>query len=133
MYTDEFTSVNTRNHPVMYWDGYYTLEAINAWINALGKAYPDIVTVLSAGRTYENREIIGLKISHGPGRKAIFLEGGIHSREWISPATVNFIANELLISDYAETKQAAHDFDWYIFPVTNPDGYFYTQTVSIFF
>ncbi|KAJ8714199.1 hypothetical protein PYW08_007819 [Mythimna loreyi] len=122
---DSFTRSNQRNTS-MSWDRYYTLEGINDWIEALAEAYPNIVTVLTGGTTYEGREIIGFKISHGPGRKAIFLEGGIHSREWISPATVNFIANELLTSNYTETKEAAHDFDWYIFPVTNPDGYVFT-------
>ncbi|KAJ8723718.1 hypothetical protein PYW07_007698 [Mythimna separata] len=112
----------------MLWDQYYTQDAINDWITFLTETYPGIVTKIVGGSTYEGREIIGFKISHGEGRKAIFLEGGIHSREWISPATVNFIANELLTSNYTETKEAAHDFDWYIFPVTNPDGYIFTQT-----
>ncbi|CAH0690327.1 unnamed protein product [Spodoptera exigua] len=107
----------------MRWDGYYNLSSINAWIDDLAAEYPKIVTVITGGTSYEGRSIKGLRISHGQGRRVIFLEGGIHSREWISPATVNYITNELLTSDNEETKFAAHNFDWYIFPVTNPDGY----------
>ncbi|XP_075982741.1 zinc carboxypeptidase A 1-like [Anticarsia gemmatalis] len=112
----------------MLWDRYYELDAINAWIDDLVAAYPNIVAKIIGGATFEGREIVGLKISHGEGRKVIFLEGGIHSREWISPATVNFITKELLTSDDEETKAAARDYDWYIFPVTNPDGYIWTHT-----
>nr|UPI76681.1 M14 metal carboxypeptidase 4 [Antheraea yamamai] len=112
----------------MQFDAYYTLEQINAWIDDLARTYPDIVTVQIAGRSYEGHDIKGLKISHGSGRKIIFLEGGIHSREWISPATVNFITNELLTSDDEEIRAAARDYDWYIFPVTNPDGYIWSHT-----
>nr|USU81834.1 M14 metal carboxypeptidase 3 [Antheraea pernyi] len=112
----------------MQFDAYYTLEQINAWIDDLARTYPDIITVQIAGRSYEGHDIKGLKISHGSGRKIIFLEGGIHSREWISPATVNFITNELLTSDDEEIRAAAREYDWYIFPVTNPDGYIWSHT-----
>uniref|UniRef100_A0A2A4JQ49 Zinc carboxypeptidase A 1 n=1 Tax=Heliothis virescens TaxID=7102 RepID=A0A2A4JQ49_HELVI len=119
-----------RNLRSMSWDGYYDLEAINAWIDDLAAAYPNIVSIIIGGTSFEGREIKGLKISHGEGRKIIFLEGGIHSREWISPSTVNFITNELLTSDDEETKAAARDFDWYIFPVTNPDGYIWSHEMN---
>ncbi|KAL4702752.1 hypothetical protein ACJJTC_002292 [Scirpophaga incertulas] len=47
----------------------------------------------------------------------------MNAREWISPAVVNYITNELLTSEDEETRAAAQQFDWHIFPVTNPDGY----------
>ena len=34
----------------------------------------------------------------GSPKPAIFIEGGIHAREWISPATVTFIIRELVIN-----------------------------------
>ncbi|KAJ0173500.1 hypothetical protein K1T71_010649 [Dendrolimus kikuchii] len=120
----KYTKNNLRS---MEWDAYYTFEEIYAWLDDLVAAYPDIVTMINIGKSYEGRDIKGIKISHGPGRRSIFLEGGIHSREWITHATVNFITNELLTSDDEETKAAAHDFDWYIFPITNPDGYVWTH------
>lgn len=117
----------------MQWDAYYTMEEIEAWIDDLAATYPDIVTIIIGGESYEGRQIKGLRISHGAGKRIIFLEGGIHSREWISPSAVNYITNELLTSDNEEIKAAARDFDWYIFPVTNPDGYIWTHTsVRIF-
>ncbi|KAG7297763.1 hypothetical protein JYU34_018495 [Plutella xylostella] len=116
----------SRNIKSMGWDAYYNLNDINNWLDDLVATYPRIVTSIIGGSTYEGRQIKGIKISHGSGRKAVFLEGGIHAREWISPATVNFIAHELLTSNETDTVAAARDFDWYIFPVTNPDGYVWT-------
>lgn len=118
----------------MTWDGYYTNDQINAWIDDLAATYPSIVTTLVGGTTYEGRQIRGLRISHGEGKRVIFLEGGIHSREWISPATVCYITNQLLTSEDEETRKYVEEYDWYIFPVTNPDGYVWSHTeVSLLF
>lgn len=116
-----------RNMRSMEWDAYYTLEDIYTWLDDLAAAYPSVVSIISGGYSYEGRDIKGIKISHGSGRKAIFIEGGIHAREWISPAVVNYITNELLTSNDGETRDAVTGFDWYIFPVTNPDGYIWSH------
>ncbi|XP_026742944.1 zinc carboxypeptidase-like [Trichoplusia ni] len=118
---------NRNNIKSMKWDAYYPLEEIYDWLDDLAKAYPDIVTIIVGGKTYEGRDIKGVKISHGPGKRAVFIESGIHAREWIAPATVNFITNELLTSSDEEIKAVARDYDWYIFPVTNPDGYVWSH------
>lgn len=111
----------------MTWDSYHTNDQINAWMDDLATTYPNIVSTLIGGTSYEGRPIIGLKISHGEGKRVVFLEGGIHSREWISPATVCFILNELLTSEDEAIVAAAREYDWYIFPVTNPDGYIWSH------
>ncbi|XP_041969319.1 zinc carboxypeptidase-like [Aricia agestis] len=118
----------TRNSRSMQWNAYYTLDQIYAWLDDIARAYPNIVSIIIGGRSYEGRDIKGIKISHGSGRRAVFIEGGIHSREWISPSATCYIINELLTSSDVETKAAADDFDWYVFPVTNPDGYIWTHT-----
>lgn len=112
----------------MTWDAYYTFEDIYSWLNDVAASNSDVVSLIYGGMSYEGREIKGVKISHGRGRRSIFIEGGIHAREWISYATVNYIINELVYSEDPETQAAARDFDWYIFPCTNPDGYVWTHT-----
>lgn len=52
----------------------------------------------------------------------------MHAREWIGPATSTYILNQLLTSTDASIKSIAENYNWYIFPVTNPDGYTYTHT-----
>ncbi|XP_049878174.1 zinc carboxypeptidase-like [Pectinophora gossypiella] len=118
----------TRNSRSLTWDAYYQLNDIEAWMADLAATYPDIVTSFVGGTSYEGREIKGLKLSHGSGKRVIFIESGIHAREWITPTTACYIISQLLTSDDEEIMAAARNFDWYIIPVTNPDGYVWTHT-----
>uniref|UniRef100_A0A1L8DQV2 Zinc carboxypeptidase A 1 n=1 Tax=Nyssomyia neivai TaxID=330878 RepID=A0A1L8DQV2_9DIPT len=108
-------------------DNYHTLDEINIWLKSLEQAYPDLVTVVSAGKSFQDRDILGIKLSHGSKNPGIFIEGGIHAREWISPATVIFLINELLTSQDEAIKDLAESYDWYIFPSINPDGYVFSH------
>uniref|UniRef100_A0A1B0GIS5 Zinc carboxypeptidase A 1 n=1 Tax=Lutzomyia longipalpis TaxID=7200 RepID=A0A1B0GIS5_LUTLO len=108
-------------------DNYHTIEEINAWLKSLEEAHPDVVSVITAGKSYQERDILGVKLSRGADKPGIFVEAGIHAREWISPATVIFLINELLTSSDQGVKDLAENYDWYIFPNINPDGYVYTH------
>ncbi|XP_049545589.1 zinc carboxypeptidase-like [Anopheles darlingi] len=112
------------------WTAYHPLEDIYAWLDTLIAEYPGIVTPIVAGETYEGRQIRGVKVSYKAGNPAIFTEGTIHAREWISAATVTFVLNELLTSQNAEVRNIAENYDWYVVPVANPDGYVYTHTTT---
>lgn len=61
-------------------------------------------------------------------RPAIFVDGGMHAREWISPATIMYLTHRLLEdqADKPSTEGMTDKIDWYIFPVINPDGYEYS-------
>ncbi|CAG2163161.1 unnamed protein product [Oppiella nova] len=54
----------------------------------------------------------------------------IHAREWISSATNQFFAQELVqrSESDADVKDLLNTFDFYILPVLNADGYEYTHT-----
>ncbi|XP_012279419.1 zinc carboxypeptidase-like [Orussus abietinus] len=110
------------------WTSYHTLGEIYDWLEFLGKTYPDKVTVVKGGSTYEGREIKGVRVSFKENNPGVFIEGGIHAREWITPATVTYFLNELLTSKDPEVRELAERHDWYIFPVFNPDGYIFTHT-----
>ncbi|KAL6261804.1 hypothetical protein P5V15_006891 [Pogonomyrmex californicus] len=109
---------------------YHTLEEIYKNLDDLVKQYPDKVQIVIGGRTYEGRQIKGVKVSFKANNPGIFVEGGIHAREWISPATVMYILHQLLTSNDAEVRALAESNDWYIFPSFNPDGYVYTHTTN---
>ena len=49
-----------------------------------------------------------------------FIMPGIHAREWISPATVTYVMNELITNP--QHGNLLNMFDFFILPVTNPDG-----------
>ena len=104
-----------------------TLEEINTWLDSLAKSYPEKVQVISAGRTYQNRSIKGVKLTFNASNPGIFIEGGMHAREWLGPATAVYLLNQLLTSEDPEIRKLAESNNWYIFPVVNPDGYVYTH------
>ncbi|KAK4881665.1 hypothetical protein RN001_004984 [Aquatica leii] len=108
-------------------NNYYDLNTVYDWLKSLTFHYPH-VTLINGGTSYENRTILGVKVSFKPGNKIIFLEGGIHSREWISSTTVLYILNKLLSSTDPTIQAMARSRDWYIFPNFNPDGYQYSRT-----
>lgn len=61
------------------------------------------------------------------GNPAIFIEAGVHAREWIGPAVATYLLNLLLTSKDADVQKIARNFDWIFVPVLNVDGYVYTH------
>lgn len=58
----------------------------------------DFIQTFELGKSYEGVPIKGVLLSKKKGNTAVFVEGGIHSREWISPATSTFILDNLINS-----------------------------------
>ena len=51
----------------------------------------------------------------------MYIDAGIHAREWIGPATATFMLKELLKAPL-EDRSLLNEIDWYFVPVLNPDG-----------
>jgi len=107
------------------WEDYYPHEDLNAFIQGLADAN-DFAEIINIGQSYEGRDMNVLAITKaGPGKPNVWLEAGIHAREWISPAVATFIVREL-VEDYAEHPEYLDNINWYFLPSANPDGYAYT-------
>uniref|UniRef100_G1RQJ7 Carboxypeptidase A4 n=1 Tax=Nomascus leucogenys TaxID=61853 RepID=G1RQJ7_NOMLE len=94
--------------------------------------FPDLARRVKIGHSFENRPMYVLKFSTGKGarRPAVWLNAGIHSREWISQATAIWTARKI-VSDYQRDPAITsilEKMDIFLLPVANPDGYVYTQT-----
>ncbi|KAG3277484.1 carboxypeptidase A4, transcript variant X2 [Ictidomys tridecemlineatus] len=93
--------------------------------------FPDLASRVKIGQSFENRPMYVLKFSTGgEQRPAIWLNAGIHSREWISQATAIWTARKI-VSDYGEDPAVTsilEKVDIFLLPVANPDGYVYTHT-----
>jgi len=112
----------------MDWTSYHPLEDMYSYLNYLRDTY-DFVTLETIGQSYAGTDMTIAKVCRGGcgNKPAMWIDGGIHAREWISPATVTFMLRELVEND-ADHPDLLENLDWYILPVVNPDGYLYTQT-----
>ncbi|XP_072042358.1 carboxypeptidase B-like [Amphiura filiformis] len=112
---------------------YHTVDEISQWVTDFANENA-MVTEISIGNSYEGRPIKAVKISSGGNKRVIYIQGGIHGKEWFSPATMIYMSN-LLTTNYntdAKVKAMVDNYDWYIVPSINVDGYAYTWTdVSI--
>ncbi|KAG9262230.1 carboxypeptidase O-like [Astyanax mexicanus] len=109
---------------------YHTMDEISAWMVQMETDHPEVVSSMIYGTTYENRSISLLKIglnSTSP-KKAIWMDCGIHAREWIAPAFCQYFVKEILASYKTDTKmnEMFKNLDFYITPVLNMDGYIYS-------
>lgn len=55
----------------------------------------------------------------------VWIDAGIHAREWIAPSTALFVIHRLAepTARDEDAERFLDQFDWYIVPVLNPDGY----------
>ncbi|XP_031626690.1 carboxypeptidase B-like isoform X2 [Contarinia nasturtii] len=119
-----------RNGHSLTWQAYHSFNDIVSFLKYLANKYSKLCTLQYIGTSHENRSLIVLKISNGnPRNKAIWIDGGIHAREWISPAAVTYIVNNFVQN---WSKQPAHvkNINWYILAVHNPDGYEYSRQIG---
>ncbi|KAI9553884.1 hypothetical protein GHT06_019154 [Daphnia sinensis] len=125
------TTSNSKAAYNMDWISYHRLIDIYNFMTYLNTTYPKLVQLTQIGTSYEKRPLYVLRISNSssPGtRPAIWIDGGFHAREWISPAVATYIIQQL-VEVPANAKLSAN-VDWYIMPVVNPDGYEYTHTTN---
>ncbi|XP_044731556.1 carboxypeptidase B-like [Chrysoperla carnea] len=108
-------------------DRYYRSYEINNYLDKLAENYQNLTSVIDIGNTFENRTMKLLRISTGGNnsKPAIFIDGGIHAREWISTAQVLYIIQQL-VENYKENFDLIENIDWYLLPLINYDGYEYT-------
>uniref|UniRef100_A0A2K6BIM7 Carboxypeptidase A5 n=1 Tax=Macaca nemestrina TaxID=9545 RepID=A0A2K6BIM7_MACNE len=114
------------------YSSYHTLEEIYSWIDNFVTEHSDIVSKIQIGNSFENRSILVLKFSTGGSRHpAIWIDTGIHSREWITHATGIWTANKI-VSDYGKDRvltDILKAMDIFIELVTNPDGFAFTHSM----
>ena len=113
---------------------YHSFAEVINYLNALAITYPDRVHVMPIGNTHEGRQIPLIKIGTKSSvqKTGIWIDGGIHAREWISPAVVLYFISQL-VTEYdrdAYIRSLVDNMDWYIVPLLNPDGYEYSRSSS---
>ncbi|KAK3869722.1 hypothetical protein Pcinc_024950 [Petrolisthes cinctipes] len=103
-----------------------TYQQITEYVNWLASQHPDLVIVEEAGRSVEGRAIPVLIITSPnsqTNKSVIFIEAGVHAREWVSPLAALKVASEVVSS-----PDLTRHLEWRIMPLVNPDGYLTSWT-----
>ncbi|XP_053672395.1 carboxypeptidase B-like [Anopheles nili] len=110
---------------------FWTNAEVNAYLDELAVEYPHLVRVATIGTTHLGQPIKSITISTNEGiagsKPVVFIDGGIHAREWAGVMSVMYLIHELVEhgrSDHVEMLNK----DWVIVPVANPDGYGFSHT-----
>ncbi|XP_050093986.1 uncharacterized protein LOC126576723 [Anopheles aquasalis] len=111
-------------------DHFWTLEEIYDYLDELAAAYTGLVRVSEVGTTHEGRPIKAITISTNgeidQTRPIVFIDGGIHAREWAGVMSVMYMIHEFVEHSEQYPGQLTNA-DYVIIPVLNPDGYVYTH------
>ncbi|XP_004033162.4 carboxypeptidase O isoform X2 [Gorilla gorilla gorilla] len=113
---------------------YHPMGEIYQWMREISEKYKEVVTQHFLGVTYETHPMYYLKISQPSGnpKKIIWMDCGIHAREWIAPAFCQWFVKEILQNhkDNSRIRKLLRNLDFYVLPVLNIDGYIYTWTTD---
>jgi hypothetical protein len=111
------------------WNKYYTYDGITEVCKKLAKEYPELVTMESAGKSYQGKDIIALTISDKKAgnpdfKPGFYIDGNIHSNE-IQGTEMAMYTAWYLCEMYDENKfinELLKDKTFYILPTINPDA-----------
>ncbi|KAF3695075.1 Carboxypeptidase O [Channa argus] len=111
---------------------YHPMEEIYRWMKDVEQKNPNLVSSVVYGLTYEKRNItllkLGLQKQEGREKKVIWMDCGIHAREWIAPAFCQWFIKEIVHSykNNKKLEQMLQNLDIYVTPVINVDGYIFS-------
>lgn len=110
------------------------LSQVNARMDQLVAEHPTRATVLTVGSSHEGRVIRALRIARGaaPTAPAFLFSSCQHAREWATPMTTMYLAEQLLERADTDARIGAllDRAAVIVVPVVNPDGYQYSWTTD---
>ncbi|KAL7048123.1 hypothetical protein ACKWTF_003225 [Chironomus riparius] len=123
---EEYRILSQSKSDEVTFDRYYRYEEIEKFLDKLEGSNSN-VKVENIGKSFEGRNLKTVTITKGDGksRNSVFIDGGIHAREWIAPAMSLYLIDQLMDSQ-SNFSKLLDQMDFVIQPVVNPDGYDYT-------
>ncbi|XP_059849384.1 carboxypeptidase B-like [Hypanus sabinus] len=114
------------------YEKYHQWIEIESWMKKITNENPRLISLFRIGKSYEYRNIYILRVGKRThtAKPAIFMDCGIHAREWISPAFCQWFVMEAVQSfgRNCTMDTLLNKLDFLIVPVVNVDGYVYTWT-----
>ncbi|XP_055038967.2 carboxypeptidase A6 [Misgurnus anguillicaudatus] len=132
-----YRSTRKRRSEFQYdYEVYHTLEEIQSWMFEMNRTHPHLVDMFSIGRSYEGRPLYVLQLGKRtrPYKKSVWIDCGVHAREWIGPAFCQWFVKEALNSYQHNSimRRLMNQLSFYIMPVFNVDGYHYSWRTDRF-
>ncbi|TGJ85002.1 hypothetical protein E0Z10_g3800 [Xylaria hypoxylon] len=109
-------------------------DHVQYWAD-LQAALPNNSELIVAGTSFQGRPIQGIHLwgkSGKDSKPAIFFNGNVHAREWITSIVVEYILYQIVTGYKSDplVQKVLDNYDFYVLPVVNPDGLVYTQTTN---
>jgi hypothetical protein len=110
-------------------DRYYNYDDVVTALKALNKAFPELTTLESVGKSEEGRDIFALTINNPKtgdqlDKPGVYVDGNIHGNEIQAGEVCLYYAN-MLLTKFGENEKITKVVDknvHYIIPVVNVDG-----------
>lgn len=110
----------------MTWTQYQSYGTMRKWMECMAANFNDRAKLITIGKSSEGRPLLVMKIgTEDQNKPAAFIDGGIHAREWVSPAAVTYVIQRML--EGSEFSGLLDIYNVYILIVANPDGYEYSR------
>ena len=113
---------------------YKQYSDVVTYLNGMVAARPDLASRVTVGSSLLGVDMPCIRISSAaPGTKpAILVIGCQHAREWITVMATTYVA-DTLVNQYSTDpaiKQIVDNYEVFILPIANPDGYQYTWSTN---
>ncbi|KAK5850284.1 hypothetical protein PBY51_014546 [Eleginops maclovinus] len=134
--TGSRSSRKRRSESQYDYEVYHSLDEIQSWMFEMNRTHSDLVDMFSVGKSYEGRPLYVLQIGKRSRqqKKAVWIDCGVHAREWIGPAFCQWFVKEVINSYQYDsvTRRLLNQLSFYIMPVFNVDGYHFSWTTDRF-
>ncbi|MBN3309672.1 carboxypeptidase A6 [Amia ocellicauda] len=115
---------------------YHSLEEIQRWMHDMNRTHSHLIDLFSIGQSFEGRPLYVIQLGKRSRRykKAVWIDCGVHAREWIGPAFCQWFVKEALQSYQYDPlmRRLMNQLYFYIMPVFNVDGYHFSWTTDRF-
>ena len=105
---------------------YHNYAEMTATIQSFAATHPQFVHIITLGNSYENRNIIGVRISNDANdnlsEPGVFFVGQHHAREHMTVEVTLGLIKHFLMSSQVAVRSLLYTRQIYIIPSLNPDG-----------
>ncbi|MFI4916339.1 MAG: M14 family zinc carboxypeptidase [Phycisphaerales bacterium JB060] len=115
-----------------FYDEYRTLDEYWARWQQISDINPGVAGFRVIGQSLEGRDMPGFVLNGNgaEGKPVMLINACQHAREWVSPAAVTYLIEQLVEGYGSDTRitRLLDELEWVIVPMMNPDGFDYTWT-----